>query len=68
MRHRDRIHALKTEDAHFRRLFDEYHELDRTVYRMDENTEPASDETMETLKRQRLQLEDELLRLLMQSD
>lgn len=61
---RDRIHTLKTEDAHFRRLFDEYHELDRQVYRMDENIEPASDETMEALKARRVALKDELYALL----
>jgi uncharacterized protein YdcH (DUF465 family) len=62
--HRERIHELKTHDAHFRRLFDEYHEIDKTVYRMDENIEPASDETMEAAKSRRLALKDELLRLL----
>jgi uncharacterized protein YdcH (DUF465 family) len=62
--YRERIHMLKVEDAHFRKLFEAYGEVDKTVYRMDENIEPASDETMETLKRRRLQLKDELLALL----
>lgn len=62
--HRERIHELKSSDAHFRRLFDEYHEVDRTVYRMDENIEPASDQTMERLKVHRLALKDQLLAIL----
>lgn len=62
--HRERIHELKSTDAHFRRLFDEYHEVDRTVYRMDENIEPASDQTMEQLKVHRLALKDQLLAIL----
>ncbi|MEE4361810.1 MAG: YdcH family protein [Pseudomonadales bacterium] len=62
--HRDRIHALKTSNAHFRKLFDEYHELDKQVYRMDENIEPASDETMEALKARRVALKDELYAML----
>ena len=66
--HRDRIHTLKAEDAHFRRLFDEYHEVDKTIYRMDENIEPASDETMEKLKVHRLALKDQLLSMLIRSE
>jgi len=27
--YRDDIHRLKTEDHHFRHLFDQYHEIDR---------------------------------------
>jgi len=62
--HRERIHTLKAEDAHFRRLFDEYHEVDKTIYRMDENIEPASDQTMEKFKVHRLALKDQLLSIL----
>lgn len=62
--YRDRIHQLKTEDAHFRRLFDEYHELDRTVYRMGENIEPVSDDVLEQAKSRRLALKDELYGML----
>lgn len=62
--HHDLIHRLKTENAHFRRLFDEYHEVDKAVYRMDENIEPASDDTMEALKQRRLALKDELFAML----
>ena len=42
----DRIHELKVSDAHFKKLFDEYHEVDREVYRMDENIEPVSDDVI----------------------
>lgn len=57
---RDQIHRLKMEDAHFRKLFDEYHELDKTVYRMDKDIEPASDEAMEEAKARRVVLKDTL--------
>lgn len=60
----DRIHQLKTENAHFRKLFDEYHEVDKEVYRMDENIEPTDDDTMEELKKRRLALKDELFAML----
>lgn len=62
--HRERIHELKADDAHFRKLFDEYHEVDREIYRMDEDIEPASDQAMEKLKVHRLALKDELLAML----
>lgn len=62
--HRERIHTLKTEDAHFRRLFDEYHEVDRQAHRAGTDVEPVSDEHAEELKKRRLQLKDELLAML----
>jgi uncharacterized protein len=58
--YRETIHQLKTSSAHFRRLFDEYHVVDREVVRIEEEIEPASDERTEQLKRQRLRLKDEL--------
>jgi uncharacterized protein YdcH (DUF465 family) len=60
----DRIHQLKMENAHFKKLFDEYHEVDKEVYRMDENIEPVSDDVMEELKKRRLALKDELYAML----
>jgi len=62
--HRDAIHALKTADAHFRRLFDEYHDVDKEVVRIEEEIEPASDAHTESLKVRRLRLKDELLRII----
>lgn len=60
----DRIHQLKMENEHFKRLFEEYHEVDREVYRMDENIEPTTDEAMEDMKKRRLALKDELYGML----
>ena len=62
--YREQIHHLKTHDAHFRRLFDEYHELDKAVYRMDENIDPTNDDAMEAAKTKRLALKDQLYTLL----
>ena len=59
---RDAIHQLKTHDAHFRRLFDEYHTVDREIVRIEAEVEPASDERMSQLKHRRAQLKDELHR------
>ncbi len=62
--YRETIHQLKTSDAHFRRLFDEYHTVDREVVRIEEDIEPASDTVTEALKLKRLHLKDDLFRIL----
>jgi uncharacterized protein YdcH (DUF465 family) len=61
---RDVIHALKVGDPEFHALFDEYHELDRRIYRIEQDTEPASNELWAQLKRRRLYLKDRLLQML----
>ena len=58
-RDRDLITQLKMNDAHYARLADEYHEVNREVHRIECETEAASDERTEQLKRQRLALLDE---------
>jgi hypothetical protein len=58
--HRDAIHALKSSNAHFRRLFDEYHTVDREVVRIEGEIEPASDDRTRQLKHRRAQLKDDL--------
>ena len=58
------IHAMKVSNAHFARLADRYHELNRTLHRMEANVEPADDFTQEELKKERLKLKDEIAALL----
>ncbi len=60
----DQIRALKMKDRHFARLFDEYHDVDREVRRIEEEVEPASDERLEGLKMRRLHLKDDLYAML----
>ncbi len=60
----DRIHELKVNDAHFRRLFDEYHELTRSIEKMEDEVTPVSTETEEQAKVRRVHLKDELYRIL----
>jgi uncharacterized protein len=54
------IHSLKAGNAHFARLAEEYHTLNRTIHRMETNVEPADDATIEGLKKKRLTLKDEI--------
>jgi uncharacterized protein len=58
------IHRLKGENAHFARIAEQYHELNRAIHRMETDVEPVADETLEALKRQRLSLKDEIAQLL----
>lgn len=61
---RDRIHELKTQDPHFRHLFDEYHELTRAIEKMEDEVTPVATHTEEEAKVRRLHLKDELYRML----
>jgi uncharacterized protein YdcH (DUF465 family) len=56
----DRIHTLKTTDAHFAKLVEAYHEVNRAVHRMETNIEAVSDAVLEDQKKQRLDLKDKI--------
>lgn len=62
--HRERIHELKISNAHFSKLFAEYHELDHEIHRIEEGVETPSDEYTEELKKKRLFLKDELFTMI----
>lgn len=62
--HHDAIHRLKTEDARFRHLFDDYHTVNRSIHRAETLVEPMADETLEELKKRRLRLKDDIARYL----
>lgn len=57
---RDQIHTLKTSNNHFAKLFDQYHEVTREVYKMEAEVEPVATDVEEEYKKRRLQLKDEL--------
>ncbi|WP_438946368.1 YdcH family protein [Sediminibacterium sp.] len=61
-----RITALKVDNAHFKKLADEYDEVNHSVYRIESGAENSSDETLTQLRKQRLQLKDELYAMLTQ--
>lgn len=62
--HREKIHQLKTSNAHFARLFDEYHDVDKHIYRIEEQIETVSDDYAEELKKKRLSLKDQLYQMI----
>ena len=59
-----KIHDLKIENDHFKKLFDDYDEVDHEIYRIESDAEPASDETVNQLRISRLRLKDELYQML----
>lgn len=66
--YREQIHNLKESNAHFAKLFAEYHDVDKEVVRMEEDIEPAADTVIEEAKKRRLMLKDELFKLLQDAD
>ena len=60
----DRLRELKESDAHFAKISDEYHEINREIHRIETNIEPASPVPEEELRKKRLMLKDEIAQML----
>ena len=60
----EKMTALKGSDAHFARLFDEYHEVNRAVHRAETLVEPTDQFHEEELRKRRAALKDQLYRML----
>jgi len=54
------IHALKATDAHFARMVEEYHEVNRAVHRAETLVEPTSPEHENELRQKRMRLKDQI--------
>jgi hypothetical protein len=61
---KEKIHELKVSNEHFRKLFDEYHEVEHEIHRIHNLNEIVSDEYAHKLKAKLLYLKDELFSLL----
>lgn len=62
--HKETIHNLKLNNAHFAKLFDEYHELDHEIHRIEQGVENTGDAYIETKKKERLLLKDKLYNII----
>lgn len=58
--YQEKIHELKVSDAHFRKLFDEYHDIEHQIHRINMGSEVANDNFIHELKAKLLFLKDEL--------
>ncbi|WP_171209890.1 MULTISPECIES: YdcH family protein [unclassified Ruegeria] len=66
----DKVEAmsqLKQTDAHFARLADEYHEINRAVHRAETNVEPMEELAEVELRKKRAVLKDEIWAILSQA-
>ena len=60
----DRMHELKEADAHFRKLFDEYHEVNRAIHRAETNVEPTDELNEVRMRKERMYLKDQIAGML----
>lgn len=60
----NKIHELKISDHHFKKLFDEYHEVNNSINRIESNAEPTTDEVLNEYRLRRVKLKDELYGML----
>lgn len=54
------LHKLKVSDAHFAKLADHYHDINREIHRIEAGIEAASDARAEELKKERLSILDQV--------
>jgi len=62
--YKDLIHNLKISNAHFAKLFEQYHEVNKELLRIEQEIETPSDEYIESDKKKRLNIKDELLEII----
>jgi hypothetical protein len=62
--HKDKIHDLKMNDHHFKKLFDEYDSVDAEIHRIESGAEATTDEVLNDLRKKRVHLKDELSTIL----
>lgn len=60
----DKISEMKQSDAHFARLAEEYHEINRRVHRAETLVSPVEELTEVEMRKQRAVLKDEIYRML----
>lgn len=60
----DQLHNLKETDAHFRKLAEEYHTVNRAIHRAETNMEPIAEAAETGLRKQRMMLKDQIAALL----
>lgn len=60
----ERITALKSADAHFARLAEDYHEVNRAIHRAETDIEPTDDLHMSEMRKKRLHLKDQIAGML----
>ena len=65
--HVELIHDLTQSDGHFRRLAEEYHEINRAIHRAETNVEPLDQFHEEDMRKTRVRLKDQIAAMLRQT-
>jgi len=64
--YREQIAHLRANDRHFSRIFDEHNKLDHEVKQLEEKRSPAFQADIDTLKKQKLVLKEQIYSMLRQ--
>ena len=62
--HKEKIHNLKVNDHHFRKLFDQYDAVNNDIHRIETGAEATTDEVLTDLRLKRVHLKDQLFEYL----
>lgn len=60
----EQIHAMKISDTHFKKLFDQYHEINNAIHSIESGAEVVKDEVLNDYRVKRVHLKDQLYQLL----
>jgi len=63
----NKIHEFKVSNNHFRKLFDEYHDVNNDIHRIETEAEVTKDEVLNELRIKRVHLKDELYQILIEN-
>ncbi|HCP80907.1 MAG TPA: hypothetical protein DIT67_04710 [Octadecabacter sp.] len=58
--HAEKISQLKQSDAHFSKISDAYHEVNRAIHRAETDVEPTDDAHMQEMRKERMSLKDQI--------
>lgn len=64
--YREEVTALKQENAHFAKIFEEHNALDDEIKAVEEDRKPMNDMELEVLKKKKLKLKDEAYQMIME--
>jgi uncharacterized protein YdcH (DUF465 family) len=56
----EKIHSLRETDAHFVKLAETYHQVNRDIHRAETDVEPTSDDHLAQMRKERIALKDEV--------
>lgn len=61
---KEKVHELKVSDAHFKKIFDEYHELDHKIHSIETGATTSTDDYLTALRKHRVHLKDDIFQRL----